>query len=544
MGERLKKILSSENTISGASWILIITLLLSNLLGLVRDHYLTQKIPTEILSSYYAAFRIPDVLFNVIILGAIASAFIPVFTSYITSKKETEAWYIANSVINIAIIFLVGLAAILLIFMPQLISILVPGFEEARRDLTISLARIMLLSPIFFGLSYIFGGILNSYKRFFVYSLAPLVYNLSIILGTILFADAFGVYAVTFAVVAGAFFHMLIQIPVARKLGYHYKNIVDFSHKAVRKIGKLMLPRAIGLSAMQIMLLIFTAFASQISKISVAVYNLADNIQTMPTVVFGISFALAVFPSLSENYAKKDKEKFSYLVSKTIRVILFMLVPISIGVILLRAQIVRLVLGSGHFGWEQTLITADTLGFFAISLVFSGLIPLFARSFYAMHDTKTPMTITIISIALSVILGLILKESMGVTGLALAFSCGTFINALLLYLILRGRLTDYREWQLFKFLGKILGASLVMAAVIQLTKVLIGRIYDLDRAWELLLQAGLAAILGAIVYFTLTVLLRCEEIEYLKILIRKRRGLANGTKAVAIGGSDSSQEGT
>jgi len=544
MGERLKKILSGENTISGASWILVITLLLSNLLGLVRDHFLTQKIPTEILSSYYAAFRIPDVLFNVIILGAIASAFIPVFTSYITNKKTKEAWYIANSVINIAIIFLIGLAAIILIFMPQLISVLVPGFEEARRDLTISLARIMLISPIFFGLSYIFGGILNSYKRFFVYSLAPLVYNLSIILGTIIFADIFGIYAVTFAVVCGAFFHMLIQIPVAKKLGYHYQALVDFSHPAVKKIGRLMLPRAIGLSAMQIMLLVFTAFASQISKISVAVYNLADNIQTMPTVVFGISFALAVFPSLSENYAKRNEKRFSYLISKTIRVILFMLVPITCGIILLRAQIVRLILGSGHFGWEQTLLTADTLGFFAISLIFSGLVPLFARSFYAMHDTKTPMIITIISILFSIVLGWILKDTMGITGLALAFSCGAFINAILLYLILRNRLTDYQDWPLVKFLGKIIFASIIMAVIIQLTKVLIGRIYDLDRVWELLLQAGLATFLGALSYFALTIILRCEEIEYLKILIKKRRGLANGTKAVAIGGSDSSQEGT
>lgn len=542
MGERLKNILSGKNSISGASWILVITLLLSNFLGLIRDHYLTQKIPTDILSSYYAAFRIPDVLFNVIILGAIASAFIPVFTSYLTSRKEQEAWHIANSVINIAIIFLVSLSAIILIFMPQLISILVPGFEEPRRHLTISLARIMLLSPIFFGLSYIFGGILNSYKRFFVYSLAPLVYNLSIILGTILFADRFGIYAVTLAVVAGAFLHLFIQIPVARSLGFHYRLVVDFSHSAVRKIGKLMLPRAIGLSAMQIMLLIFTAFASQISKISVAVYNLADNIQTMPTVVFGISFALAVFPSLSESYAQKDQKRLSYLISRTIRVILFMLVPITVGFILLRAQIVRLILGSGFFGWEQTLMTANTLGFFALSLAFSGLIPLFARSFYAMHNTKTPMIITIISIAISIIIGWFLKDVMGVTGLALAFSIGTFINAILLYILLRGQLVEYREWALVKFLGKIIFASAVMALAIQLTKNLIGQIYDLNRVWELLLQAGLAIILGAAIYLALTIILGCEEIEYLKVLFRKRRGLANGSKAVAIGGSDSSSE--
>ncbi len=219
MGERFRSLLSGKNTISGASWILVITLLLSNLLGLVRDHYLTQKIPTEILSSYYAAFRIPDLLFNVIILGAIASAFIPVFTSYITSKKEKEAWYIANSVINIAVIFLVGLAGILLVFMPQLISLLVPGFEEARRDLTISLARIMLLSPIFFGLSYIFGGILNSYKRFFVYSLAPLAYNISIILGTILFADAFGIYCGNFRRCCRSILSYANPNPCSKKIG-------------------------------------------------------------------------------------------------------------------------------------------------------------------------------------------------------------------------------------------------------------------------------------------------------------------------------------
>jgi putative peptidoglycan lipid II flippase len=544
MGEKIKGILSGQNTVKSASWILVITLTLSNLLGLARDHFLTQKIPTQILSSYYAAFRIPDLLFNVIILGAIASAFIPVFTSYIANQKTKEAWHIANSIINIAIIFLIGLAAIFLIFMPQLISLLVPGFETSSRDLTISLGRLMLLSPIFFGLSYIFGGILNSYKRFFVYSLAPLIYNLAIILATLLFADRFGIYAVTFGVIFGAFLHWLIQVPVAKKLGYHYQLLIDFKHPAVKKIGRLMFPRAIGLGATQIMLLIFTAFASEISKISVAVYNLADNIQTMPTVVFGISFALAVFPSLSEAHSRQDKEKFGQLFSKTVRVILFMLVPMTVGFILLRAQIVRLILGSGHFGWNQTMLTADTLGFFAISLVFSGLIPLFARSFYAMHNTKTPMIITIISIAISIIFGWFLKDSLGITGLALAFSIGTFINALLLYIFLRPRLLEFNQWPLVKFLLKIAVASLVMGAVIQGSKYFIGQIYDLTRAWELLLQTGVAVILGAIVYFVLTIILRCEEIGYLKVLITKRRALANGAKAVAISGSDNPRDGS
>jgi putative peptidoglycan lipid II flippase len=542
MGEKIKGILSGQNTIKSASWILIITLTLSNLLGLVRDHFLTQKIPTATLSAYYAAFRIPDLLFNVIILGAIASAFIPVFTSFIANKKEKEAWSIANSLINIAIICLIILAFLMLIFMPQLISLLVPGFDSGKQILTTNLARVMLLSPIFFGLSYIFGGILNSYRRFFVYSLAPLFYNLAIIAATIFFADRFGIWAVTVGVVFGAFFHMAIQIPVAYRLGYRYQLIADFKNAAVRKIGRLMFPRAIGLGATQIMLLIFTAFASQISKISVAVYNLADNIQTMPTVVFGISFALAVFPSLSEAHSQNDQKRFSLIFTKTVRVILFMLIPLTIGFILLRAQIVRLILGSGHFGWEQTMITADTLGYFAIAFIFSGLTPLFARSFYALHNTKTPMIVTIIAIFVSIIFALILKNSLGVTGLALAFSIGSFVNAFLLYLLLRPKLKPYQEWPLVKFIAKVMIASLVMAVFIQLSKYIIGQIYDLTKVWELLLQTGIAAILGAIVYFVLTVILGCEEIDYLKILISKRRALANGANAQAISGSDSKSE--
>lgn len=531
MGEKIKKILSGENTIKSASWILIITLLTSNILGLLRDHYLTQKIPTSTLSAYYAAFRVPDLLFNVIILGAIASAFIPVFTKYIADKKEKEAWQIANSIINIAIIFLLISAFILLIFMPQLVSVLVPGFDASKKDLTINLAQIMLLSPIFFGLSYIFGGILNSYKRFFVYSLAPLVYNLAIILATILFADQFGVYAVTFGVVAGAILHLLIQVPVAIKLGYRYQPILSFKHPAVKRIGKLMFPRAIGLGAMQIMLLVFTAFASQISKISVAIYNLADNIQTMPTVVFGISFAIAVFPSLSESAARSEDKRFTYIFTKTVRSILFMLVPITLGFILLRAQIVRLILGSGHFGWEQTLETADVLGYFALSLVFSGLIPLFARSFYALQNTKTPMIVTVISIFISIIFGLVFRESLGVVGLALAFSIGAFINAMFLYLLLRPKLKDFDEKSVFKFLLKIIIASVIMGIAIQITKYAIGQAYDLKQAWELLLQTGLAIGIGASVYLILTILFKCEEIVFLKSLIFKRRALANDAKS-------------
>jgi putative peptidoglycan lipid II flippase len=278
MVKKVAALLHKKNSLAMASAVLMITLTLSNVLGVVRDHFLTQKIPTELLSVYYAAFRIPDLIFNVLILGAITSAFIPIFTNLISREKEDEAWVVASSVINIAFLVLVGFSIILAIFMPWIAPLVVPGFDTAKLDLMVKLARIMLLSPIFFGLSYILGGILNSYKRFLVYSLAPLVYNLAIILGTLFFADKYGIFGVAVAVIIGAFFHFLIQLPVVLRLGFKFKMIIDWKHWGVKRIGLLMIPRALALGANQIMLLVFTSISSSLGQYSIAAYNLADNI--------------------------------------------------------------------------------------------------------------------------------------------------------------------------------------------------------------------------------------------------------------------------
>ncbi len=509
--------MGGKNSYRAASLILIFTLFLSNVLGVIRDHFLSQKIPTDILSAYYAAFRIPDLLFNILILGAISSAFIPIFSSLLASKKQKEAWEVANSVINIAIIVLIIACGILAIFMPQVVPLFVPGFDETKQALTINLARIMLASPIFFGLSYIFGAILNSFKRFMIYSLAPLVYNVSIILGTIFLADHIGIIGVALAVVAGAFLHMVIQIPVAFSLGWRWQAILDFKNTQVRKIGILMLPRAIGLGANQIMLLVFTSLASILGGAAVAVYNLADNIQTMPMVVFGTSFAMAIFPTLAENYAQGNWESFANYFVKTLRSILFFMVPIVFGVILLRAQIVRLILGSGFFGWQQTIDTANTLGYFAIALVFTSTTPLLARAFYALHNTKLPMLVTIISVLVSIVASIFLAPKMGITGLALAYAVGSFFNCLILYLLFRKKII-FEELPILIFLGKVIVASLIMALAIQEIKFLAALFVDMHRFWGVLTQTALATVGGTIIFLIMAWVFDCEEISSIKIV--------------------------
>lgn len=507
-------IFSKQNSIKSATSILIITLTLSNFLGLVRDHFLAQKITTDLLDTYYAAFRIPDLIFNTIILGAVSAAFIPTYTRLIANKENSEANHVASSVVSIGMLTVFLLSVVIFFLMPIIVPILVPLFSPEKQTLTLELSRYLLLSPVFFGLSYFSSAILNSYKRFLVSSLAPLIYNISIIFSTIMFSDQYGVKAVVYGVLIGALLHMSIQLLPLGSLGVRLKLVFDLSSLHVRRIGKLMIPRSIGLGSMQMMLASFTAIASGLGGGAVAIYNLADNIQTMPTVVFGTSVASALFPTLAQNFSLGKIDEFIAHLQKAIISILFYLVPATVGIILLRAQIIRLILGSGNFGWEQTISASQTLGFFAISLVFSGLVPLLARSFYALHNTKTPMVYSIISVGISILFGLYFGKMFGVPGLALAFSIGSFINFILLYFGLKLRLPDFNEGLVWSALGRIMIGTIAMALAIQLVKISVGTIYDLDTFLEVGSQMAISGAIGVAVYFSTTYILGLKDMDY------------------------------
>jgi putative peptidoglycan lipid II flippase len=521
--QKIKDLLNKANSVQGATLILVVTLFLSNVLGVFRDHFLAQKIPIGILDTYYTAFRIPDLIFNLLILGAISAAFIPVFTDYLEKDKK-HAWRIVNSFLNIALLTIIIFSIILLIFMPQLIHILVGNFTAEKQIITVKIARILLLSPIFFSLSFILGGVLNSFKRFTVYSLSPLVYNLSIIISTLLFADKYGVYGVVYGVVVGAFLHFIIQLPVAIKLGFKYQLVFDWFDKGVQKIFILMIPRAIGIGAMQVMLLVYTFIASTISVGSIAIFNLADNIQTMPMVVFGSSIATAIFPTLSKFISQNKIEEFDDYLLKGIRSILYILIPTSLGIILLRTEIVRLILGSGYFGWQQTIDTSNVLGIFTISLFAQGLIPLISRAFYALKNTKTPMFVSLISISISIIFGLWLSKVYGIIGLASSFTIGSIINFGALYLLLRKDVVSLRtkEKELINFSFKILFSAIVMSVFVQFSKIVFGSIVNMHTFMGVLIKLLFSIGIGGGVYLYVTSLLNCEEIEYIKGILANK----------------------
>lgn len=526
MFKKLSKFVHRENSIIGAAGVLVFTMLLSNVLGLLRDHFLARHVSTYHLDIYYAAFRIPDLIFNILIFGAISAAFIPVFTSYISKGEEKTGFQIANSLISISAAVLAFFAVVLYFFMPYLTPILVPKFDAARMAETTALSRVLMLTPIFFSISYFVGGILNSYKRFIAYSFAPIIYNLAIIFGAIYVAPTSGVYGIVWCVVAGSILHMLIQLPTAYSLGFRYRPIFDTSLSGVKKVFKLMIPRAIGMGANNIMLFVYTAISSALAAGSIAVFNLANNIQTMPTVVFATSFSTAVFPMLAHKASVNDECSFSSYVSRSMRVIIYLLAPSTVIFILLRAQIIRLILGSGKFGWEDTRMAAATLGWFSFSLIAQGLIPLFAKAFYARENTKTPTIISVASIILSIAVAYPLAESMGVAGLALSFSIGSIANALILYLLLQKKCHSIFNRETVYSMIKIFVATAVMAFALRTTSHYLYGIVDMQRFWGVLTQAGVAVFVAALVYISITYILGSQEL----IWAIKRGVNGNGKK--------------
>ena len=518
MFNAIKRMFVRENSVKGASIILIITLALSNLLGVFRDHFLAQKIPTDRLDIYFAAFRLPDLIFNILILGSVAAAFVPVYSKYLKEKGQKEAQELAQASITVGLVAVAICLAVLYFLMPYLIHGLVPSFSLDKKAETVTLARWLLLSPLFFTVSYFLGGILNSHKRFLTYSIAPLIYNFAIIVSVLLFADRLGVKGVVFGVIAGAALHMLVQLPTAIKIGFVPNLRFDFKNPGVLRIIRLMVPRAIGLGANQILLVAYTVMASAFPG-AIAIYNFTDNIQTVPSVIFGTSFATAVFPTLAglSITHKNEKEQFQAFFIKTARAVLFFMLPATAMVIILRAQIIRLILGYGFFGWSDTRIASATLGFFALSIIAQGLIPLFARSFYALHDTRTPMISSIISIVVSIVLGIVLikspfGETNGVASLALAFSIGTWLNFIILLLLIAKKVQIDIVRQ-FGFIFKVIGLTVFMVLAIQLTKILIADLYDIDRVRFLALQTVLAVVVGGLVYLGGAWVLKFKEIR-------------------------------
>ncbi len=542
----VSKIFNSQTkTINSAAGILAVSFLVSGLLGLFRDRLLAGAFGAgDELDIYFAAFRIPDFISMVLIMGAISAAIIPIFSDYLI-RSHQEAWKFFANLINLFLFFLIIICVILIIFVPQILSLIVPGFSGVKKELTVSLTRIMFLSPILLGISHIVSGILRVFRRFLVTSIAPIMYNLGIIFGILFFVSWWGIKGLAWGVVFGAFLHLLIQLPILFKVGFKPRKILDFSHPGFIKALKLTFPRTLGLAASQINLIVITAIGSTLAVGSIAVFNLANNLQRLPITLIAVSFSTAAFPFLAIYFSKKNKEKLLKEFSSTFRQILFLIIPISLLIFILRAQIVRIIYGAGKFTWADTQLTAACLGLFSFGIFAYGLSLLIAKTFYAFQNTKIPALATLLTITLNIGLCFLfiwlLKfencfqrfivnfldiqkiEGSLVIGLPLALSISGIFQLFLLLVFLYKKIGDFRIKEIFNSLIKILIASILLAGTCYFTRQTLAGFVNMQTFWGVFTQTAISALAGLFVYLIFVLLLRSPEIEILKLMFNGKK---------------------
>jgi putative peptidoglycan lipid II flippase len=487
--------------INKAAFIVGTFTIISRIIGLFRDRLFASKFGAgDILDIYYSAFRIPDFIYNLLILGTLSIAFIPIFTEWLNKDKKI-ANRIANTILNLSFIVISASCLILYFFAEPLTKYLVPGFSSEKLTQTISLTKLFLISPIIFTISNIFGCILNASKKFLIVSLAPILYNLGIIFGLIFLYPKFGIIGLGLGVIIGAVLHLVIQSTAAFATGFYWQPILDIRNESVKKISRLFIPKIFGMDNGQISLLISSSVGSILSSGSISVFNLANNLQAVPIGIFAISISVTAFPLFSENFSNNNEEKFSENLLNSMVKILFFLIPISLLILVLRAHIVRLAFGSGEFDWQDTILTFRTMGVFCLSIFAQGLSPLLARAFYARQNTIIPVILNLFSMALNAILAYFLGKTYGVVGIAVAFSISAVFNCLCLFIGIRIKIKNFQDKKLFFDTFKILFCSVTSGLSAYAVLYLINPFVNTHTGFGLLLQFIFSATIATIIFF-------------------------------------------
>jgi len=520
MVKKVFNILSKEfSGLHQAAFLLGSFALLSQILALVRDRIFAHEFgASTTLDIYYAAFRIPDLVFAGVASLVSVTVLIPFLIKKIKGDSK-EAQKFLSDIFTSFLSFITVVSIILFFFIPWLSGVLFPGFSLEEQSSLVALTRVLLLSPIILGLSNLFGSVTQTFRRFFVYALSPLFYNIGIILGIIFLYPIFGILGLGYGVVLGAILHLLIQLPFVAQQKLLPKFSLSVDMETVKRVATLSLPRTIGLSANHIALLMLVSFASLMKEGSIAIFNLSFNLQSVPLSIIGVSYSVAAFPTLARLFSGNEMEKFMKNIITAMRHILFWSIPILALFIVLRAQIVRTILGSGEFGWSDTMLTAAALALFAVSLVAQALVLLLVRGYYAAGNTRKPLFVNVFSsVGILVFAYMLIQffeysaffrdfieallrvgglEGTVVLMLPLAYSLGMFINAgLLLFLFKKdfGKLPAPVE---LTFRHSFYGAVTMGFVAYQFLQIF-DNVFNLDTFWGIFSQGFFSGILGII----------------------------------------------
>ena len=535
-------------SIHGAAFLIGAAGLLSRVLGVFRDRLLASNFgASRTLDVYYASFQIPDFLFTVFLVGAASAAIIPIFLEY-SAESQLKAQRFIGGLLYFFSAGAVVLAGITFFVAPFLVRLVAPGFSDSEQELMTLMTRIMMLSPIFLGVSNILSSVMQARRQFVIFALTSIFYNVGIIFGILVFLPLWGPVGLAWGVILGAFLHMAIQLPVLSRMSFRPVFTSWRDAPGLKNVLSLSIPRVFALSMNQFVTLILVALGSFLASGSIAVFQLANNLRYLPVGIFAVSYALAVFPKLSEAAIKKSKEVFYADLAAIVETILFWIIPIAFFTIVLRAHIVRLAFGAGNFNWDDTRITAAALAVFAIAMIGEALAPLFIRAFYALGNTKLPFIVSLVT-ALVVIgsapllvsifstgrlsgklIADILKvgdlDDTAVLGLALALTLGTLIHISLLTIALLFEMRRFFDGSVKNGIALALWRTTISAAIAAFlgygVLYLLRDIVPLNTFAGVFVQATAAFLVSASAYAVIMYAVGSQEVRSVASAIRQK----------------------
>lgn len=514
----------SGKTIARAAGFLMVTTLVARILGYVRDMVIYSRFgQSYVTDAYNAAFSIPDFIYMLLVGGALSSAFIPVFSGYLARGEKEEAFKVASIILNFTLLVLLILMAVALLFTRSLVLLLVPKLPDASVFLAIDLTRIMVFQTFFMALSGIVMGVLNSNQHFTSPALGGIVYNLFIIGLGLAFAPRLGIMAFSVGVVVGAFANLAVQIPALGKYGFKYLPSLELCHPGFKQVMMLMAPMFISLSVAQFNLLVNQNLASGLPEGSISALRLAQRIMQLPVGVFAVSMATAVFPTLTLQAAKEDKEAFGRTLNMGLRMILLISIPAGVGLMAVGRPLISLLFQQGKFDFKDVIMTSQSLSCYSLGLFAYSLQQVLLRAFYALKNTVTPVVVGVCSVVLNIILSLLLVEPLKHQGLALAYSLAGVANILLLLAILRKNV-DLDVRPLLKTTLVAFLASLSMYLAVRGTIIILAPILTFaDKVNHfIIVLTGIG--IGMLVYFVVVWLCDLEEIRIALDMFKDRFG--------------------
>lgn len=516
-----------QGSVRSAALVLMVMVMTSRVLGLVRDRLLSARFTPDSLGVYFAAFRLPNLIFELLVTGALTAAFIPVFTKFITQGKEQEANKLAATLINLFFILFTILAIPLFIWAVPISKLFAPGFDAQQVSQMASFTRFMFIFqviPLLVG--NFFTGILQSYNLFLIPAIAPVAYNVGIILGIIIFTPIFGLWAPVIGVGLGALLFMLVQIPLLIAIGYKHRLSANVKTPGVKEVATLMGPRTFGLAVAQIDTTTDLILSSLLGARMVTIFTFAQNLQQLPIGLFGTTVAQAALPTLSRDSAQSDLSEFKKTILKSISQILFFVLPCSTLFIVLRIPVVRLVFGAARFDWNATVLTGMTLSAFSVSLFAQSLVQVFTRAFYALYDSKTPVIVGVISILTNTIFSVVFVQFLHypVWSLGISTSVASILNVTVLLILLDKKVGRFSRADLILPGFKMLAAAVIAALAIYLPLKLFDQlVFDTTHVWGLILLTGVSGGAGMAVYLFLAWVFQVGEVKSFIALIEKVR---------------------